>query len=391
MDDKKICFIMCTNDDLYANEAMYFINSLNVPEGYTVDILTVQEAESMTAGYNEGMLASDAKYKVYLHQDVMIVEKDFIFKLLDIFRDKEVGMIGMVGCPEMPENRVMWFAKRIGRIYANNIFSIADLNFGASEGKYQEVEAIDGLLMATQYDIRWREDIFDKWDYYDASQSREFINAGYKVVVPSMDSPWCIHDDGFVELDSYYEQRKKFRLEYDHYDTESLKVDDSIEYPAGSEAYILQEERFKKKWKALYGKYIDRCIELADRCLTDKSREAENDMIKFLSNEKLIKEIYEKNEIAFAVVMMDILAKEREAGIKNTIIKWAENLSELMLVIRQIKFLLWEIEFLDSDEAVNLLKKFMKERGISAKALVQILMVSNYDKQKVLNIIKSNL
>lgn len=214
MNDKKICFIMCTNDELYANEAMYFINSLHVPEGYSIDILTVQEAPGMTAGYNEGMEASDAKYKVYLHQDVMIVEKDFIYKLLDVFEDESVGMVGMVGSPRMPENKVMWYSKRYGQIYANNIYSMNLINFGDVKGRYAEVEAVDGLLIATQYDIRWREDIFDKWDFYDASQSEEFRRAGYKVVVPYMEKPWVIHDDGFMDLKNYYNQRRKYLREY---------------------------------------------------------------------------------------------------------------------------------------------------------------------------------
>ena len=77
-----------------------------------------------------------------------------------------------------------------------------------------EVEAIDGLLMATQYDIPWREDLFDKWDFYDVSQSLEFIRHGYKVVVPYMEKPWCIHDDGFVNLVNYYGEREKLLREY---------------------------------------------------------------------------------------------------------------------------------------------------------------------------------
>ena len=76
------------------------------------------------------------------------------------------------------------------------------------------VKAVDGMLMVTQYDISWREDVFDKWDFYDVSQSQEFIRAGYKVVVPSMEKPWCIHDDGFMSLDNYYEQRRKLLREY---------------------------------------------------------------------------------------------------------------------------------------------------------------------------------
>ena len=214
MDDKKVCFIMCTNDDLYANEAIYFIKQLNVPDGYSVEVLTVNDAKSMTSGYNEGMTATDARYKIYMHQDVMIVESDFITKILQIFKDKSVGMIGMVGSPKMPKNKVMWKGHRVGKIYANNICSMNLVNYGDVTGLYKEVEAVDGLLIATQYDIAWREDIFDKWDFYDVSQSMEFRKSGYKVVVPKMHIPWVIHDDGLMDLSNYYVERRKFLQEY---------------------------------------------------------------------------------------------------------------------------------------------------------------------------------
>lgn len=76
------------------------------------------------------------------------------------------------------------------------------------------MEAIDGFIMITQYDIAWREDIFDHWDFYDCSQSMEFIRKGYKVVVPAMQKPWCVHDCGFVNLAGYEEERLKFLKEY---------------------------------------------------------------------------------------------------------------------------------------------------------------------------------
>ena len=69
MNDQKICFIACVNDDRYEQERLKYLNHLIVPEGYEVESLSVREAKSMTAGYNEGMHGSDAKYKVYLHLD----------------------------------------------------------------------------------------------------------------------------------------------------------------------------------------------------------------------------------------------------------------------------------------------------------------------------------
>lgn len=217
MNNKKICFIMCTNDEQYENEAFHFISKLNIPAGYSIDTISVKNATSLTSGYNEGMMASDAKYKVYLHQDVMIICPDFISNILHIFEDQSIGLIGMVGTPHLPENLIPWWSERLGSIYTSNIGATSTIKLDQSVPPtqlYAEVDAIDGLLMVTQYDIKWRDDLFDKWDFYDISQSFEFRKNGYKVVVPYMESPWCIHDDGFVNLKNYYGERRKAVREY---------------------------------------------------------------------------------------------------------------------------------------------------------------------------------
>ena len=77
MDQNKICFIICVNDDLFFQECVNYIHWLEVPEGMEVEVLEIREAKSMTSGYNEGMSSSNAKYKVYMHQDVFIINKYF--------------------------------------------------------------------------------------------------------------------------------------------------------------------------------------------------------------------------------------------------------------------------------------------------------------------------
>ena len=213
MDEKKVCFIICSNDQLYTEECLYYINHLHIPDRYQVDALTVEGAVSMAAGYNEGMQASDAKYKVYLHQDTFIVNLDFIQDFLDIFQsDERIGMIGMIGSPKLPASGIMWEAERCGAIYVPAYNK--DPLFRAGDSNLTEVEAVDGLLMITQYDIPWREDIFNRWDFYDCSQSQEFIRHGYKVVVPKLEEPWCLHDSTISYLTDYEEERQKFVSEY---------------------------------------------------------------------------------------------------------------------------------------------------------------------------------
>lgn len=97
MNDKKICFILCVNNDMYLDECVYYINKLEIPTEYEIDIITVRDADSMTSGYNAAMQTSDAKYKIYIHQDVFLIKKDMIYDILRIFEDNNIGMIGMIG------------------------------------------------------------------------------------------------------------------------------------------------------------------------------------------------------------------------------------------------------------------------------------------------------
>lgn len=213
IENRKICFVLCSNDEMYEKECIYYISQLEIPEGYETEVLVVHDAGSITSGYNEAMKASNAKYKVYLHQDVFIVNKRMLYDMLEIFEDTRIGMIGMVGSPKLPEHGVMWYGDRVGSVYGSEITQ-SYLQAGEIKGeKINDVEAVDGLLMITQYDIPWREDLFRGWDFYDVSQSQEFLKQGYRVAVPGGDA-WCIHDDGYWNLTGYYRDRKIFLENY---------------------------------------------------------------------------------------------------------------------------------------------------------------------------------
>ena len=66
--EKEIAFVICVNNEMVFQECVYYINRLQIPEGYTLDVIAIREAESMCSAYNEAMKCSQAKYKVYLHQ-----------------------------------------------------------------------------------------------------------------------------------------------------------------------------------------------------------------------------------------------------------------------------------------------------------------------------------
>lgn len=220
MNKQKISFIICTNQEYLLEECCLYIKRLIVPDGYDTDIITIQNASGIASAYNQAIKQSDAKYKIYLHQDVLIINPNFINDILELFiPHPDIGMIGMIGNTSIASNGCPWEnpeqnSKRIGKVFTDFVYKCGLYSFGNFHSAYQQAMVIDGLLMATQYDIPWREDLFPGFHFYDASQSLEFLKAGYQVVVPRQNTPWCYHDNDITNHSNYEHYRRIFEQEY---------------------------------------------------------------------------------------------------------------------------------------------------------------------------------
>ncbi|MBJ8104029.1 MULTISPECIES: glycosyltransferase family protein [Bacillus cereus group] len=217
-DEKTILFVTCVNDQKMYAKCVNHILNLAVPDSYKLDFFPILRADSMTSGYNKAV-SHPAKYKVYLHQDVFIVNHAFLYEMLNLFNSHEhLGMIGMVGAQYVPPNG-LWHEGRgvVGKVmgYMNNLFYMATQEKIYHESKtFIPVEVIDGLLMATQYDVTWRDDLLDGFHFYDLSQSFEFREKGYTVGVPVQRDAWCIHYHFDINMTNYEKYRKIFVEHY---------------------------------------------------------------------------------------------------------------------------------------------------------------------------------
>lgn len=226
MNPNKFAFIICTNNETFLNECITYIHLLEIPEGYDVELLTITEATSMTSGYNDGMLSTDAKYKIYIHQDVFLFNRHFLADILSIFQtDSHIGMIGMVGYSSVSANGCMWQTPSLAGIYpfygTAQAYPHADYStyrYDVINDGISDVALIDGLCMITAYDLPWNTEELTGWDFYDAFQSMEFLLHGYRVVVPNQTLPWFLHDDGvFLSLWNYDKYRQLFIRKYNQY------------------------------------------------------------------------------------------------------------------------------------------------------------------------------
>lgn len=93
-----MCFITCFDDEILYEESVRYISSLKIPDDFQIEMISIRDAEGMADGYNRAMSQSNAKYKVYLHQDVFIVNPDFISDVLLLFsKNPNLALIGVKG------------------------------------------------------------------------------------------------------------------------------------------------------------------------------------------------------------------------------------------------------------------------------------------------------
>lgn len=216
MSKETVAFITCVNHEKTYQKSLRFLKRLVIPDAISVEYIAIYGASSLTAGYNIGASITKAKYKVYLHQDVYILEKDFMSHMVKLFESNEnVGLMGVIGARTLPLDGIWWKTYNgTGKVYDSHKGYIDIIDYKRDKRPYDSVIAVDGLIMMTQYDLPWREDLFDGWHFYDLSQCFEFRLSGYDIIVPYQEMPWCVHDCGVVSMTGYDLYREIFLKHY---------------------------------------------------------------------------------------------------------------------------------------------------------------------------------
>jgi len=329
----KVDFIVCYNNELYLKECMKYISFLEIPDGIEIDVIGIAEADSMASAYNAAMDESNAKYKVYMHQDVFILNRNFIKDILYTFQTNEnYGMIGVLGSTDFVEDANYWKKWNTGTIYACDSLKSMHIDFQEETAlnMLTPVVAIDGMIMITQYDLHWKEDKFKGFDFYDISQSTEFYRLGYKVGVLYQKTPWCYHDCGHSKFEQYDKNRKIF----------------CDEYKENGYKFLENEEQIQKKDK-------NHEIEKMNFLIEEKFMDRDLDSAAELIQKSL--EYYRNNtKLCTLYLLYKIFLKEDEIQEISGITIECNSLQEMLDKILQYKFFLrrleYDIPFDDCDE-----------------------------------------
>lgn len=361
MQTKLITFIICVNNEMYYEECTYYINRLVLPKGYDIDMIAIREADSMCAAYNAGMQSSDAKYKIYMHQDVMIREVHFLEYMIELFAQNEnVGMIGMIGGTKMPKTGVTYRAWNVGMVDCRDP-DMAYFMAGAKDMKREDtiVEAVDGLLIATQYDVPWREDLFTHFDFYDVSQSFEMRRAGYDILVPYQEKPWVIHDSSFAKLTYYDEARKICLKEYPEY----LYADGGFEFI------------YDREWNDLSDLLAEQIKSLMEKGDWDQIGQI---MESYRSTGR------KSSTLEMLGVLYDVYIKEKISGVKHSFFEDMRDYSDIYHKYLSTRFLLRRMELGMEEETYQELLDAIRSEKISYEALEKMILRSVVEKKAVL-------
>lgn len=361
MQTKLITFIICVNNEMYYEECTYYINRLVLPKGYDIDMIAIREADSMCAAYNAGMQSSDAKYKIYMRQDVMIREVHFLEYMIELFAQNEnVGMIGMIGGTKMPKTGVTYRAWNVGMVDCRDP-DMAYFMAGAKDMKREDtiVEAVDGLLIATQYDVPWREDLFTHFDFYDVSQSFEMRRAGYDILVPYQEKPWVIHDSSFAKLTYYDEARKICLKEYPEY----LYADGGFEFI------------YDREWNDLSDLLAEQIKSLMEKGDWDQIGQI---MESYRSTGR------KSSTLEMLGVLYDVYIKEKISGVKHSFFEDMRDYSDIYHKYLSTRFLLRRMELGMEEETYQELLDAIRSEYISYEALEKMILRSVVEKKAVL-------
>jgi hypothetical protein len=214
-----LAFLCSVTDDEKVERLRGSIKELHCPEGFDVRLFETRGAPTLPQAYNH--LLADARswrHKAYVHQDVVILNRNLIADVLQIFRNPSIALIGAMGARYLPESCVWWDGSGVvGHVLEIENGAKRPLRREEPVGAVERVEAVDGLCLITQHDLPWDEGI-DGFHFYDVAQSTRYLLAGYDVVVPRQPEPWFAHDHTTPDdrdWDEYWRCRDLYRDRYD--------------------------------------------------------------------------------------------------------------------------------------------------------------------------------
>jgi GT2 family glycosyltransferase len=191
-----ISIIVCSRErDISAELRKNIRETIGSEIGYEIIVIdNSQNQYSIFEAYNKGVSLSSHPFLLFMHDDVEYRTTEWGVKLMDHFKDHQVGCVGIAGTPYLPYTPGAWWGSGTYHFYLLQFLHSdthpAFFNFFPENTTKQEVVVLDGVWMCIRKELfRWiqfDETTFDGFHFYDLDITLQAYKAGYKIL--------CVND-----------------------------------------------------------------------------------------------------------------------------------------------------------------------------------------------------
>ena len=210
-----ISIIICSRDDqrFAGVERMYH----TLLAGEEFELLRVPDATSMAEGYNRGIDAARGDLLIFSHDDLEILNRDFVPRLRAHLERFDV--VGVAGTTRLI--RPAWIDAGPPYIYGQVAHPEATGElllaiFATPARAVEKIQALDGVFLATKRSviekIRFDAATFDAFHHYDLDFSFSAHRAGFRLAVAC--DIHVLHQSSGKLDDAWYRSRGKFLMKY---------------------------------------------------------------------------------------------------------------------------------------------------------------------------------
>lgn len=222
MDNKKIVIYLHKTRQSYYETCLTSVKNLQCPEGYSIDIVTLSHQAAYAAQLNQHAAELPAKYRIYVNDDIYLLEPNLLSHLLQLFHDETIGMIGAFGSQSLPgSGSLMDSPYKYGSLYipVESKFKKAVFRGTEPHAPIAEVRYLWPSLFATQYNLVWPENY--TYQYYTVlDQCNQFTQQQKRLIVPLLPEPWLAYQTQTMNFAATPEDRRRFFQTYHPYLTE---------------------------------------------------------------------------------------------------------------------------------------------------------------------------
>ena len=251
--EKRIAVLLHKSRERRYEICMESLRNMNWPDGYEAELFVITQDRPYAVQVNEIMTAADAKYKIYINDDLCLVHPQMIEEMLNLFQDDSIGMIGILGSTSLPvSGSVMDSPYKSGAVYIPSEKDLSELRFHETS-EAADVRFLLPSLFATQRDVPWDE-AYEKQYYAVLAYCRGMEESGVRIVVPHPQEIWCTYQEKSIAFDANEADWKTYFSRHHPYLDGTEPKEKNTLYACGEESEVPSWQKFTHPESVSVGK-----------------------------------------------------------------------------------------------------------------------------------------